>query len=275
MAASRPLNPKQLKFVERYLATGNATQSYIDAGYKSKGKNAGNIASIMLENVGIKAAIDAARDAAKRNHVATAAAVLDRFWAIATADPNELIEYRRTCCRYCYGTAFRYQRTAGELDRDRAARAADPKNRKAKFDVLGGAGYDARRDPNPLCPECFGEGVGTAFAKDTRSLSPAARALYAGVKQTKEGLEVKTHDQQAALVNVAKLLGMYTERHEHTGSHAQDGSNVEGLAKILAAIGSRLPPGGGTGGATGGAPGGGPVDAVGAELRPPEPGVPQ
>src|SRR5215218_9523613 len=34
MPAGRPLNPKQLKFVQRYLATGNATQSYIDAGYQ-------------------------------------------------------------------------------------------------------------------------------------------------------------------------------------------------------------------------------------------------
>ncbi len=33
--ASRPLNARQLKFAELYTATGNATQSYIDAGYQT------------------------------------------------------------------------------------------------------------------------------------------------------------------------------------------------------------------------------------------------
>jgi len=37
------------------------------------------------------------------------------------------------------------------------------------------------------------------------------------VKQTKDGFEVKVHDQQAALVNVAKILALFTERHEHSG----------------------------------------------------------
>ena len=51
------------------------------------------------------------------------------------------------------------------------------------------------------------------FAHDTRNLSPKAKALYAGVRATKDGQEVKTHDQMAALVNVAKHLGMFTEQH--------------------------------------------------------------
>ena len=46
----------------------------------------------------------------------------------------------------------------------------------------------------------------------TRTLSPQARVLYAGVKQTKDGLEIKMHDQQKALENVARHLGMFQDK---------------------------------------------------------------
>lgn len=54
------LNEKQLRFVELYqrsVAAGkpNATQAYIAAGYKARGKSAGNAASKLLEHDGIKA----------------------------------------------------------------------------------------------------------------------------------------------------------------------------------------------------------------------------
>ena len=57
---SHPLNPKQLKFVERYLLTGNATQSYIDAGYAARGHAAEACAERMLRNAEVKKAITAA-----------------------------------------------------------------------------------------------------------------------------------------------------------------------------------------------------------------------
>jgi phage terminase small subunit len=69
------------------------------------------------------------------------------------------------------------------------------------------------KDPiDPNCPECHGDGVGHNVAADTRTLSPQARMLYAGVKQTKDGLEIKMHDQQKALENAARHLGMFTEK---------------------------------------------------------------
>ncbi|OHX19562.1 hypothetical protein BI344_17815 [Chromobacterium sphagni] len=32
----------------------------------------------------------------------TADMVLDRLWQIAAADPNDLVQYRRENCRYCW-----------------------------------------------------------------------------------------------------------------------------------------------------------------------------
>lgn len=76
---NRPLNPKQLKFIEHYLATGNATQSYIVAGYKSRGHAAEVGAQQLLRNTEVRKAIDeAARAAADRAEI-TATWVLERL----------------------------------------------------------------------------------------------------------------------------------------------------------------------------------------------------
>ena len=53
----RPLNPRQLKFVELYLKGLSATEAYVKAGYKGKGRSAENGASQLLGNIGVKEAI--------------------------------------------------------------------------------------------------------------------------------------------------------------------------------------------------------------------------
>lgn len=73
----------------------------------------------------------------------------------------------------------------------------------------GGYGFDATLSPHADCPECHGEGFGEVHALDTRNLNGPAKLLYAGAKQTSQGIEVKLHDQAKALENVAKHLGMF------------------------------------------------------------------
>jgi phage terminase small subunit len=154
--------------------------------------------------------------------------VLAHWISIARANPNDLIEGRRTCCRFCHGKSFGYQRTPAEMAS--AASAWEAHSEKAPdgtplepFDEQGGIGYDARKDPHPHCPECFGEGVVVVFVKDTRQLSAGARLLYAGVKETENGIEIEMRDQDAALLNVAKHLGMLVNKHEHSGP---DGAEI-------------------------------------------------
>ena len=53
--------------------------------------------------------------------------------------------------------------------------------------------------------------------RDTTDLSAGGKALFAGVKETQQGVEIKMHDQAAALVNVAKHLGMFPNKVEHSG----------------------------------------------------------
>lgn len=206
------LNEKQRRFAEEYTVDLNATQAAIRAGYSKA--TAGAQGHDLLKNPEIQAHI--ADVTAKRSEKTgvTAEKVLEELWAIAHADPNELIEYRRSCCRYCHGKDFRYQRTPREFEEYEAAQFKVVGFDRDLVDPQGGVGWDIRKPPHPDCPECFGEGVERAFPKDTRFLTPAASKLYAGVKITKDGLEVKMHDKIAALTKVAQHLGMFTERFE-------------------------------------------------------------
>lgn len=215
------LTGKQARFVAEYLIDLNATQAAIRTGYSAK--TAYSQGQRLLKDVEVAAAIAAALATRSERTEITQDMVLRELWAIATANPNELIEYRRGCCRYCYGEGHRYQETQGERDRrlaqwerDRQAAAGKPIEASfIAFDDLGGIGFDRRRDPFPTCTECCGEGDGEAKIKDTRHLSSDAMRLYAGVKVTKEGIEVKMHDKVTTLAHVGKHLGMFIDKHQH------------------------------------------------------------
>lgn len=52
---------------------------------------------------------------------------------------------------------------------------------------------------------------GKVKVSDTSKLSPEATAAIAGIKQTKDGVEVRFHDKQAALVTLGRHVGMFKE----------------------------------------------------------------
>jgi hypothetical protein len=131
--------------------------------------------------------------------------VLREWLSIATADPRELTQSRRGCCRYCWGIDHKREWMEHEY--------ATALNEALTSMLLppafeGGLGYRPKREPNPECPICEGEGVMRTWLADSRELSPQAARLFAGVKQTKEGIEIKTRDQDAALAKIADYLGM-------------------------------------------------------------------
>jgi phage terminase small subunit len=55
----------------------------------------------------------------------------------------------------------------------------------------------------------------------TELLTGSAKKLFVGVKRTRDGMEVKLRDQDAALHNLARYLGMFIERKEITGANGQ------------------------------------------------------
>lgn len=240
-------------FVKEYLVDLNGRQAAIRAGYSPQ--SARQTASELLATPRVQEKVQAAMDARAERTGITADKVIERFWDLAHADARELVEHYRSCCRYCWGKNNRFQRTPRELEEARAEHEAAQAEAQAEaqaaggpaptpkpFDEAGGVGYDPRKDPNQDCPECFGEGVERAYFKDTRDLSPSARLLYAGVKTTQHGLEVKMHDPIAALRDVARHLGIFKDKVELTG---KDGgpirTSVSSLLDEIDGAGTGLP----------------------------------
>ena len=205
-SAAQLLTPKESRFVDEYLVDLNATQAAIRAGYSER--TARQIASENLSKPHIQAGIAQARkQQQERTHI-TADAMLQQAWLIATADVRELVEMKVACCRHCWGENFRYQRTVSEMNSDRGKWLEAGKD-PAEFDEQGGIGFNPHRPPHPDCTACVGDGHAREVIKDTRYLSPAAAQLYAGVKRTKDGLQVLTHSREAFAEKVWKYLGMY------------------------------------------------------------------
>lgn len=209
---------KLVLFAEEYLnANFNGTKAAIAMGYSRK--SARIKASELLAVPEVIATIEAAmRARAERISLDTDQIVM-RMHAIAFADPRELIGVHRYCCRYCYGKDHRYQWTPNELRdvqgaRERRKAAAVEKTtmsgKSRPIDFSGGTGFKHCADPNPACPECFGEGVVRVVVHDTRDISPSARLLYAGAKKTPWGVDIKMNNQSVMLTNLAKHLGMFT-----------------------------------------------------------------
>lgn len=221
MNAQDPIRSKRVpRFVEEYCKDRNGTQAAIRAGYSSNVETAGVTAARLLGDARVKALIEEQMKRVTEEATVEAADVVREWLAIATADPSKLMHVRRVNCRYCYGANNLYQWKAREYAEacDSEMLAAERDKREPKLpDCSGGFGFNKVREPNPHCPECEGEGHEDIFFADTESLTGPERKLIASIKRTKDGLEVKMRDQDAALLNIAKHLGLLIEKRELTG----------------------------------------------------------
>ena len=204
------LTPKQRRFVNEYCVDENATQAYIRAGYAEDG--AGQAAHKLLKSAEIAEAIKE-----RMEELAVAASITPemvlREWAkIAFADPNELVNVRRNCCRHCHGYGHQYQWTEAEYS---AAVNKAVESGKPAPDGMGGFGFDPNATPAADCPECGGNGIAEVHVADTRKLK--RHPLYAGAEQTRNGIKVNMRDKDAALFNLSRYLGMQIDRKEISG----------------------------------------------------------
>lgn len=200
------LTDKQQRFVAEYLVDLNATQAAIRAGYSVN--TAAAIGHENLKKPEIQLAILNARKAQQERTSITADGALREVWNIATADARDLVELKVGCCRCCHGHGNKYQRTVGEMNRDREDWVEKGKN-PAEFDEGGGIGFNPLLQPHPQCPICGGDGQSRVVLKDTRTMGEKAIALYAGAKQTQHGIEIKMHSKGDALEKLFKHLGLY------------------------------------------------------------------
>lgn len=206
------LSDKQIRFCHEYCVDWNGTKAAIRAGYSENG--AGVQGHELLKNPKVQEFIDERKAELAAKAEISPLWVLRQWKQIAAADPNDITQVRRVCCRHCWGNDHRYQWTEAEY-MSAVNKAID--NGKDAPDGMGGFGYDMNKPPAPDCPECGGHGWEHIHIEDTRRLKGDARRLYAGVKKTKDGLQVLLRDQDKALENIAKYLGMNIERKEISG----------------------------------------------------------
>lgn len=197
------LTPKQRRFVNEYCVDENATQAAIRAGYSPD--TAGVIGCENLKKPYMAEAIKE-----RMEELAVAASITPEWvvgqWAkIATADPNSIVQVRRTCCRHCHGFGHQYQWTEAEYSVavDRAVDSGKPAP-----DGMGGFGFNPNAAPAEDCPECGGLGIQGVHVADTRKLRGPAKVLYAGAERTRNGIKVNMRDKDAAVANLARYLGM-------------------------------------------------------------------
>lgn len=178
MNSASKLTPRQQRFVDEYLVDLNATQAAIRAGYSPRTANREGCRLLTKADIAQAVATGQAKRAERVQ--------IDQDWVlrqwqdIAEADPRELVQYLRGPCPDCW-------------DAER---------------------HDA---PNPDCPKCGGHGKGHVVLADTRKLSARAAKLYAGVQLGREGIKVNMRDQDGALVNIARHLGMFKDSLELKG----------------------------------------------------------
>ena len=226
------LTDMQEVFVREYMVDWNGTQAAIRAGYSAK--SAGEIAYQLLQKPSVREAIETLASARARR-LGIDADELMRMWAaVVTLDANEISQLRRVCCPYCWGEGHARQFTPSSLEaartkheRERQRRLkADQNDDIGEFPAYTDAWYDKRRPPAEDCPECHGEGVVEVFFADTRNLSPAARLVYAGVKEGRDGIEVLTMSKEKAADNLARALGLFKEKETEVNINMVSGDEL-------------------------------------------------
>ncbi|MCG3099104.1 terminase small subunit [Enterobacter sp. DRP3] len=204
LVGDEELTAQQRIFVAEYLKDNNATRAAIRAGYSKKTSR--EQSSRLLSNVKVARAIARQQKASIVRTLGSADEVLAQMWQLATFDANQLSQYRRGACRYCWGFGHHYQwRDAVEFEEKRLEAV---ERDKREPEDSGGYGYDHTREPNPECPRCNGDGIGQPYFPDTRKLPAASRLAYSGVKVGKNGVEITAISRERMFEAVMKRLGL-------------------------------------------------------------------
>lgn len=214
---SEELSPEQEIFVREYMIDWNATKAVIRAGLSPN--RAGKRGWELLQKPAVRNRIHELA-AARAKRLSIEADDLTRMWAaMLEADVNEFVSIEHVCCHFCYGKDFEYQYTPQELKgakekwevrrvREVKAGMDDP----GPFPEYTNGWYNPYQPPNPECPNCHGRGSYQRVLKDTRDLSPAARALFMGVEEFQGDLNVKLINKEKVHEWLAKAVGVWKEK---------------------------------------------------------------
>lgn len=211
--AGDKMTPKNELFCRRVVENGgDKKRAYIEV-YRPKNENsvAGQVTAIM-KRPGVADRISELQAQVSTSLVFGIHEVLREWTDIALAEATDLVNYRRVNCRHCWGKGHKFQWSAPMEFADRQAAWIHTGSKGTKPSDEGGYGYTPLRDPNASCPFCHGLGEEFIQISDTTKLTGRAKKLFAGLKKTKDGIEIKMRDQDGSLRNIAQALGVFAER---------------------------------------------------------------
>lgn len=234
------LEPHEAVFAMEFARTGKAGPSYRKARPDVLPGSADTQGWALLRNQQVNDAVRVARRSIALDLKIAAVDVLREWYLLATADPAELSRTVLRCCRHCHGEGGGYQWT-DEMEYAKACQDAldavtGTDAQPLLPDCSGGFGYKRYLKPNPQCEACGGEGHRDVFIQDADKLSEGGRRLFAGVKVTKDGIEIKTRDQDAAWLHLAKYIGVITNDVKLKGTLAVANGQVELTDEQKAAV---------------------------------------
>ncbi|MDB5957511.1 terminase small subunit [Ramlibacter sp.] len=245
LAEAKNLTANEELFAQAYLANGlNATQAYMAVHPKAKRGTATVEGSRTLAKTHVLRRVrELVAERSKKLEI-DGEELLRHTHAVATADHRHLTQYRYFNCPYCRGLDHRRQRTLAQFEDDRRRHEDEERKREAHcviadkayvpddFDEEGGPGFNECAAPVEDCPNCFGNGVGRTVIADTSKVPADAAILFAGVKETKDGVEVKFHDKLTAQSMLFKHKGLF----EADNAQQAAATSPEALAAMAAAM---------------------------------------
>lgn len=205
-------NHRHEKFARLYAYGNKITTAYNMAFGRTEGNSArasANKACELMRRPEVAARVAEIRESMAAKAQYTQDHLFKDALAMMTFDKRQFSEVRHGACRFCYGEGHLFQWK--EREYMEAVRKAEL-NGDPLPDIGGGFGYKRLAEPNPECPECEGAGVVTTRLADSRTYSPIAAMAFEGVKETKDGIEIKTVDRAPFAAIVSKMLGVAEKR---------------------------------------------------------------
>lgn len=213
------------------------TDAAISAGFKPS--SARRTGSRLMTYDHIKARLQELNGEIVQATVWDQAKLIDEAAKVVLANPSDLSEARRAPCRHCYGVDhLRQWRTLREYEAAHSRWRALPDGRRAlepEPSPEGGFGYTTKRDPNPDCPECDGDGILLTIIKATKD-----HPLFTAVEETRNGIKLVLKDQKAHLELIGRIIKAFSEPGD-TNSAEAGAAFIDALTDIIKGSASKVP----------------------------------
>jgi phage terminase small subunit len=243
-------NARQALFAELYVRYRNKIRAYRESYRVEKSRSSAEyVTASTVSNIpAVRAYIRELESEAAAACVIDVQLILAHDLAIVRG-AREIQDMQRRewrNCRHCHGVGHKWQWVDDDEYCNALSQAMDDNAIRAarKLDELklpsdeGGYGFDTHAEPVATCTKCYGDGVQVSVFSDTTKLEGDAAIAFKGIKETKNGLEIVTHDIDKAKERLLRAAGVFGDDAASVAKGAAAGAAVGAAA--AAALASRV-----------------------------------